>query len=155
MGLFCKSRLNKDKFCCHKTLNPATFTGGGGKPGSPIPGLCFGGCRLEFGQGSGSHSIFSQGVGSRETLTRPVLPRPHQCCPCFRPVFQGLIFRHLFPPPNAVVTGILGPVLSPEVTRLELRSLTCSTAELTVTSVRDVDSSAPAKVMSALLKRKR
>lgn len=54
-----------------------------------------------------------------------------------------------------MVTGRLGPVLSSEVTRLEPRSLTCSTVELTVTSVREMDSSAPAKVMSALLKRKR
>lgn len=99
----------------------------------------------------GIHSIFSEGVGSGETLTHSMLPRPHQCCPYFRPEFQGFVFRHLFPPPDAVVIGILGP----EVTRLESRSLTCSMVELTVTSMRDMNSSTLAKVMCALLERKR
>lgn len=31
MGLFCKLRFNKDKFCCRKILNFILFLEGGGK----------------------------------------------------------------------------------------------------------------------------
>ena len=63
MGLFCKSRLDKDKFCCHKTLNPTTFPEGGGKPCSLIPDLRFGDVTWRFDRAQGNHSIFTQGSG--------------------------------------------------------------------------------------------